>query len=77
MKLLQPPFRAGSVTPCRRDRIDRTFDLNLDFTVDESMSSEGPTIFEAVQRQLGLKLETRKGPVQVVVIDHVEKPSAN
>jgi uncharacterized protein (TIGR03435 family) len=53
------------------------FDLNLDFNVDESMSSEGPTVFEAVQRQLGLRLEARKGPVEVVVIDHVEKPSVN
>ena len=53
------------------------FDLNLDFNVDESTTSEGPTVFEAVQRQLGLKLESRKGPVEVVVIDHVEKPSAN
>jgi uncharacterized protein (TIGR03435 family) len=53
------------------------FDLNLDFNVDESMSSEGPTVFEAVQRQLGLKLVSGKGPVEVVVIDHVEKPSVN
>jgi uncharacterized protein (TIGR03435 family) len=52
------------------------FDLNLDFNVDESTSAEGPTIFEAVQR-VGLRLEARKGPVEVVVIDHVEKPSAN
>jgi uncharacterized protein (TIGR03435 family) len=37
----------------------------------------GPTVFEAVQWQLGLKLEARKGPVEVVVIDHVEKPSEN
>ena len=53
------------------------FDLNLDFKVDESITAEGETIFEAVQRQLGLKLEARKGPVDVVVIDSVEKPSAN
>jgi uncharacterized protein (TIGR03435 family) len=53
------------------------FDLNLDFNADESMSSEGPTVFEAVERQLGLKLEARKGPAEVIVIDHVEKPSAN
>lgn len=52
------------------------FDLNLDFNVDESKSFEGPTIFEAVQ-QVGLKLEARKGPVEVIVIDHVEKPSVN
>jgi uncharacterized protein (TIGR03435 family) len=53
------------------------YDFNLDFNVDESTSSEGPTVFEAVQRQLGLKLEARKGPVEVIVIDHVEKPSSN
>jgi uncharacterized protein (TIGR03435 family) len=44
--------------------------------VDESKPDEGPTVFETVQR-VGLKLEARKGPVEVVVIDHVEKPSAN
>jgi uncharacterized protein (TIGR03435 family) len=52
------------------------YDLNLDFNVDESKSFEGPTIFDAVQR-VGLRLEARKGPVEVVVIDHVEKPSEN
>lgn len=52
------------------------FDLNLDFTLDESLSATGQSVFEAVQ-QLGLKLEARKGPVEVVVIDHVEKPSGN
>jgi len=52
------------------------FDLNLDFNVDESKLYEGPTVFEAVQR-VGLKLEARTGPVEVIVIDHVEKPSAN
>jgi len=52
------------------------YDVNLDFNVDESKADESPTVFEAVQR-IGLKLEARKGPVEVVVIDHVEKPSAN
>jgi uncharacterized protein (TIGR03435 family) len=52
------------------------YDLHLDFNFDEGKPDEGPTIFEAVQK-IGLKLEARKGPVEVVVIDHVEKPSAN
>jgi uncharacterized protein (TIGR03435 family) len=37
----------------------------------------GPSIFTAIQQQLGLKLESTKGPVQIVVIDHVERPSGN
>lgn len=36
-----------------------------------------PGLFTAIREQLGLKLESAKAPVQVVVIDQVEKPSAN
>jgi uncharacterized protein (TIGR03435 family) len=37
----------------------------------------GPSIAQAIKQQLGLKLESTKGPVELLVIDHVEQPTAN
>jgi uncharacterized protein (TIGR03435 family) len=40
-------------------------------------SDAGPNLFAALQEQIGLKLSSDKGPVSFLIIDHVEKPTAN
>ncbi|HXE06373.1 MAG TPA: TIGR03435 family protein [Acidobacteriaceae bacterium] len=42
-----------------------------------SSGDAGPALFTALEEQLGLKLESTKGPVDVLVIDHVERPAEN
>jgi uncharacterized protein (TIGR03435 family) len=55
------------------------YDMTLNWTPDEEAgtSTTGPSIFTALEEQLGLKLVSAKGPVDTIVIDHVEKPSQN
>jgi uncharacterized protein (TIGR03435 family) len=74
----------------RRRVLDRTglagyFDVKLKWapdlvTLDSNpapASDRGPSIFTAVDEQLGLKLESGKAPIDVLVIDHIEHASEN
>jgi uncharacterized protein (TIGR03435 family) len=44
---------------------------------DTSMDASLPSLFTAIQEQLGLKLETSRGPIRTLVIDSIEKPKEN
>jgi bla regulator protein BlaR1 len=66
--------------------LEGNFDFKLEWTPDLGPSapdgqpvdtSGGPSIFTALREQLGLRLEATKGPVDVLVVDHVDKPSEN
>jgi uncharacterized protein (TIGR03435 family) len=75
----------------RRKVLDKTglagaFDVDLKWTPDISTPSvkqetapapDGPSIFTAMEEQLGLKLESGKAPIDVLVIDRIERPSEN
>jgi uncharacterized protein (TIGR03435 family) len=57
-----------------------TFKIRLEFApIAPGLDNDStkPSIFAALEEQLGLRLESRKGTEQVLVIDHVERPSAN
>jgi uncharacterized protein (TIGR03435 family) len=54
------------------------FDFSLSFNMDPANTSPDlPSVFAAMQEQLGLKLEAQTGPVEVFVIDSAERPSEN
>ena len=58
-----------------RTGLDGNYAFTLTYTSNPQPDSDRPSIFTALQEQLGLKLESARGPVRVFVIDHVERPT--
>lgn len=70
----------ASIRTISRPVVDRTgLAGNYGFTLDYSVADNDDRldVFRALQSQLGLKLETVKAPIEMFVVDHVEKPSGN
>jgi uncharacterized protein (TIGR03435 family) len=65
-----------------RPVVDRTgikgvFDITLKGAANAMLQPDGPSIFTLIQEQLGLKFVSTKALIEVLVIDHAEKPSVN
>lgn len=81
--------RLSGLAGVGREVVDKTGDAGrYDFTLHWSpqqtqaereggVSDPGPSLFTALQEQLGLRLEPRREPVRVLVVDHVERPTPN
>lgn len=56
-----------------------TFDIRLKWSRDDQPDSPGaaPAIYTVVLEQMGVKIESGKGPVEMLTVDHVERPDAN
>jgi uncharacterized protein (TIGR03435 family) len=61
--------------------VNGLFDMVVNWTVDDQFTGRGasasPTIFGAIQDQLGLRLESTRAPVDVLVVDSADKPAAD
>jgi uncharacterized protein (TIGR03435 family) len=74
-------FAAALSSPVGRPVIDQTgiqgdYEIEVAYARDGDTDSPLPSVFTALQEQLGLKLEPRRVPIEILVIDHAEKVPA-
>lgn len=60
-----------------RTGLDGKYDFALNWSPDQTADSNLPSLFTAIREQAGLRLQSAKGPMPVLVIDHIEKPTDN
>jgi uncharacterized protein (TIGR03435 family) len=76
-------FASVLARPAGRPVVDATgisgvFDINLKYAREGDANSERPSLFTALQEQLGLKLEPRKVSQETIIVDHVDRiPAEN
>jgi uncharacterized protein (TIGR03435 family) len=58
-----------------RTGLEGHFNFKLEWAPESA--NAGPSIFTAIQEQLGLRLRSQKSPIEIIVVDHAEKPSEN
>jgi uncharacterized protein (TIGR03435 family) len=58
-------------------KYDVKLEATPEFRINNNPQPEDISVFDAVQNQLGLRLEPQKAMIEVLVVDHIEKPSAN
>ena len=57
--------------------LSESYDFTLEWAPDEKPDSAVPSLVTALREQLGLRLQPQKSPVEVMVIDRLQKPSEN
>lgn len=72
-----PPHSSAAALAGRKVGMPQSPEGDAAAGADSAPDDSGPSIFTLVQDQLGLKLESTKAPLPIIVIDHVEQPSEN
>ena len=69
-------------SPDRPEQLPGRYDFTIDYEANTEQSGPfsgmvGPSLFKAFEDQIGVKWEAIKGPVEILVIDHADRPTSN
>ena len=60
-----------------RTELDSKYDFVLNWSPEQNSDTDLPSLFTALHEQMGLHLQLQKGPMPVLAVDHIEKPTDN